>query len=466
MATQLHFRQPQFLSAFHDILIGRQRAGVNRTASVAALLAAVEKNGDAALLEQGTRFDHLPTNLSSVQNLIITPTADDLKALSADDRAALEKAAERIEYFHRRLYQHYQLDKDFALVDDLGVGLGLRWSAIERIGIYVPGGLAAYPSSVLMNALPARVAGVRHITMASPLGFQKPWDNTKTFNARQQANPHVLAAAYLAGISSILCLGGAGAIGAMAYGTASVAAVDKIVGPGNDFVAEAKRQVFGRVGIDVIAGPSEILILADDSATKGDLPHALALDLLSQAEHDPAAMAMLITDSEETARTITTAVDALLATAVNDPTHRQKQSIAATSWRNHGAVIVVADIMKDGAALANLAAAEHVEVIARDRDRQQQLAKLVNNAGAIFLGPHSPEAFGDYLAGPSHVLPTSGTARFSSGLSIFDFLKRSSMIEGNQQALNQLGPAIINMATAEQLPHHARSISSRMKDKK
>ena len=450
-------------AVFQQLLARRQASAAAVTQVVAGIIDSIKTGGDAALLAHGKKFDHIPAAVKRVDDVIIVPQKKHLEALAKESRDALLVAMQRIEKFHQLVFNHYQLDKDFLYHDELGVGLGLRWTAIERLGIYVPGGLSAYPSSVLMNAIPARVAGVKNITMVCPLGFDRP-PQDKIFSVEQHANPLVLAAAYLAGVSSVLCLGGAGAVAAMAHGTATIMAVDKIVGPGNEFVAEAKRQVFGKVGIDMMAGPSEVLVLADQSlANAHDMMEKaewIALDLISQAEHDPRAMVVLITDHKPLAAAVMEQVTKILTAPSNDPDILAKQKIASQSWQDHGAVVVVDNIATSGVALANIMAAEHVEVMT---DEPEKLAKKISNAGAIFLGDSSPEAFGDYLAGPSHVLPTFQSARFSSGLSLFDFLKRTSMVSGNPGSLAKLAGDIIHLANAEKLPHHGQSIARRVK---
>jgi histidinol dehydrogenase len=318
--------------------------------------------------------------------------------------------------------------------DDAGVTMGLRWTPLDAVGLYVPGGKAAYPSSVLMNALPARVAGVGRIAMCVPCP-----DGVLA--------PLVLAAARRAGITEIYRAGGAQAVAALAYGTASIAPVDRIVGPGNAFVAEAKRQVFGRVGIDGVAGPSEVVILAD----AGNNPRRVAVDLLAQAEHDEAAQAILITTSPAFAEAVAAAVDQELPTL-------PRQAIARASWDAHGAIIVVRD-WDEAAALTNRLAPEHLQIMVPD---PAPLFARIRHAGAAFLGPHTPEALGDYIAGPNHVLPTGRTARFASGLSVFDFIKRTSWVDASAAALYALGPSAVLLAEAEGLTAHARSLAMRL----
>ena len=338
-------------------------------------------------------------------------------------------ARDRIETFHRR-----QMPQDNRFTDAAGVELGWRWSAIEAVGLYVPGGTAAYPSSVLMNAVPAKVAGVSRLVMVVP-------------SPDGRLNPLVLAAARLGGVSEIYRVGGAQAVAALAYGTKTIAPVAKIVGPGNAYVAAAKRLVFGRVGIDMIAGPSEVLIIADDTGH----PDWIAADLLAQAEHDANSQSILITDSERLAREVEAAVEAQLKTL-------PRQEIARASWDDFGAIIVV-DALDQAVRLADAIAAEHLEIMTAD---PESLAAQIRNAGAIFLGPHTPEAIGDYVGGSNHVLPTARSARFSSGLSVLDFMKRTSILKCGPDQLRALGPAAMTLGKAEGLDAHARSVGLRL----
>jgi histidinol dehydrogenase len=342
---------------------------------------------------------------------------------------ALELARARIEAYHRR-----QLPRDERFTDSLGVELGYRWRAIAAAGLYVPGGTAAYPSSVLMNAVPAKVAGVERLVMVVPAPGGK-------------LNPLVLAAASLAGVDEMYRIGGAQAVAALAYGTATIAPVDKIVGPGNAYVAAAKRLVFGKVGIDMIAGPSEVLIVADGDANAD----WIAADLLAQAEHDTAAQSILITDDMMLASEVEVALAGQLATL-------PRAEVATASWRDFGATILV-ETLDDAVALVDAVAPEHLEIVARDAER---LAARVRNTGAIFLGPHTPEAIGDYVAGSNHVLPTARSARFSSGLGVLDFMKRTSMLKCGPDQLAALGPAAIALGEAEGLSAHARSVAIRL----
>ncbi len=398
--------------------------------AVAEIISSVRAMGDDALLDYTIRFDRHDLGKASAMRV----TADEIKksvaAIPEKMREALALAAKRIEAFHR-----LQLPRDIETTDELGAITGLRWGPLDAVGLYVPGGKAAYPSSVLMNAIPARVAGVRRVVMTVP-------------TPDGVLNALVLAAAAQAGVSEIYCIGGAQAIAAMAYGTPTIRPVDRIVGPGNAYVAEAKRQVFGKVGIDSIAGPSEVLILADEDND----PMHIALDLLAQAEHDEDAQSILITTSGALAGSVDSAVNAAL-------TSLPRAEIARTSWVRHGAIILVQN-WDEGEILANRIAAEHVQLMVADPYR---LFPKIRHAGAIFLGKNTPEAIGDYIAGPNHVLPTSGTARFASGLSVYDFLKRTTYVSLPQSALEALGPAAVTLAEAEGLTAHASSIAVRLK---
>jgi histidinol dehydrogenase len=419
---------PDFPEAF-ETLLDQARETTSRVDGVVAdIIADVRARGDAALCDYTQRFDRLALTPDTLR-----VTAADIGAACAkvapDLLAALDLAATRIEAFHRA-----QLPADLQMHDDAGVTMGMRWTALDAVGIYVPGGKAAYPSSVLMNALPARAAGVGRIAMVVPAP-----DGV--------LNPLVLAAARRAGVSEIFRVGGAQAVAALAFGTATIRPVDRIVGPGNAYVAEAKRQVFGRVGIDGVAGPSEVVVLADASNT----PRLVAVDLLAQAEHDEAAQSILITDSAAFAAAVADAVAAELKTL-------PRAAIAAASWRAHGAVIVVRD-WNEAAALTNRLAPEHLQIMVPD---PAALFARIPHAGAAFLGRFAPEALGDYIAGPNHVLPTGRTARFASGLSVFDFLKRTTWIEADQAALEAIGPAGVMLAEAEGLTAHARSLAMRL----
>jgi histidinol dehydrogenase len=429
MAARLDSSAPDFERAFQALLSAKREADSDVADAVRGIIAEVRARGDAALLDLTERFDKTrPSALRLTQAEIDAAESQ----CSKEALAALDIAAGRIETYHRR-----QLPKDDSFTDDTGATLGWRWTALDSVGLYVPGGTAAYPSSVLMNAVPARVAGVARVAMVTPA----------TGGA---INPLVLAAAKRAGVSEIHCIGGAQAVAALAYGTQSIVAVDKIVGPGNAYVAAAKREVFGQVGIDSIAGPSEILVVAD-AANEADW---IAADLLSQAEHDASSQSILITDNAGFAARVEEAVERALALL-------PRRTIAGASWRGHGAVIVVAKL-DDAAALVNRIAPEHLEIATAN---PQILLAKVRHAGAIFLGRHTPEAMGDYIAGPNHVLPTARTARFSSGLSVLDFMKRSTLLSCTPATLNAIGPAAIALAEAEGLDGHARSIAARLNRK-
>ncbi|MCF4969771.1 histidinol dehydrogenase [Nostoc sp. CMAA1605] len=416
-----------FTAKFQALVNDRREATVDVSGTVHNILTDVKVRGDAAVKEYTSRFDHF--NPESLR-LSATFIAEQAAKCPPEVIAALELAAERISAFHSK-----QLPQDIGYTDTVGVKLGLNWVALSQVGIYVPGGRASYPSSVLMNALPAKIAGVERIVMTVPM-------------PRGEINPAVLAAAQVAGVTEIYSIGGAQAIAALAYGTETITPVDKIVGPGNAYVAEAKRQVFGTVGIDSIAGPSEILVVADAQ----NHPEWIAWDLLSQAEHDPSAQSILITDSESFAQQVIAAVEQVIP-------QLSTQEAASTSWEKHGAVIIVEDLA-DSIPLLNQLAPEHVELCV---DHPQLLASRIKCAGSMFLGRYTPEAIGDYLGGPNHVLPTSRSARFASGLSVYDFLKRITYLECNQAALQEVGNAAVTLATAEGLPAHAGSVAIRLK---
>ncbi|MGE0254378.1 MAG: histidinol dehydrogenase [Alphaproteobacteria bacterium] len=429
MPRRLDARDPAFAAAFADLVDDRREAAVDVSAAVTAILADVRARGDAALLDYTARFDRV--NVASVDALRVT--AGEIAAARAacepDAVRALEFAHARIADFHAR-----QRPADHAGTDAAGVRLGWRWRPVDAAGLYVPGGTAAYPSSVMMNAVPAKVAGVPRVAMVVPAP-----DGVLA--------PLVLAAASIAGVDEIWRVGGAQAVAALAWGTASIAPVDKIVGPGNAYVAEAKRQVFGTVGIDTIAGPSEILVVADAAND----PAWIAADLLSQAEHDTAAQAVLITDDAGFADAVDVAVGAHLA-------RLPRTAIAGESWARHGAIIVVARL-DDAPALVDRLAPEHLELAVAE---PAPLAAAVRHAGAIFLGRHTPEAIGDYVAGPNHVLPTARAARYASGLSVLDFMKRTSLVECTPGALAAIGPAAVTLARAEGLDAHALSVAIRL----
>jgi histidinol dehydrogenase len=427
MPIRLDARAPDFAERFRAFLATKREAAADVEAVVRAILADVAARGDTALLELTCKHDRLDLAASGLKI-----TAGEIEtAYAACDRRALDALAlarDRIEAYHRR-----QLPRNERFTDELGVELGHRWTAIEAVGLYVPGGTAAYPSSVLMNAVPAKVAGVPRIVMVVPAPDGK-------------LNPLVLAAARLAGIDEVYRVGGAQAVAALAYGTATIQAVAKIVGPGNAYVAAAKRLVFGRVGIDMIAGPSEVLILADATG-QADW---IAADLLAQAEHDASAQSILITDEPALAARVETALAAQLTTL-------PRGAVAAASWRDFGAIIVV-EALDDAVPLVDAVAPEHLEIATADPER---LAGKIRNAGAIFLGPHTPEAIGDYVGGSNHVLPTARSARFSSGLGVLDFMKRTSILKCGPDQLRALGPAAIVLGEAEGLDAHARSVAMR-----
>ncbi len=430
MPLSLSTAQPDFEARFAAFLAAKREIQEEVDQVVAAILAEVRERGDAAVLDYTQRFDRLqltPQELRITAQEVRTAEA----ACAETELAALAVAAERITDYHRR-----QKPEDLDYRDAAGVRLGHRWTAIESAGLYVPGGTAAYPSSVLMNALPAKVAGVDRLVMVVP-------------TPDGQIVPLVLAAAAIAGVDEIYRIGGAQAVAALAYGTESIRPVDKIVGPGNAYVAAAKRQVFGTVGIDLIAGPSEILVVADGLND----PRWIAADLLAQAEHDTAAQAILITDDRDFATAVERAVEVHLQAL-------SRSEIAGASWRAHGAIILV-DELDEAPALIDRVAPEHLEIAT---EAPEDLAKRVRHAGAIFLGRHTPEAIGDYVAGPNHVLPTARSARFSSGLSVLDFMKRSSLIGCTPDALAAIGPAAITLARAEGLDGHALSLTVRLGD--
>jgi len=427
MPLRLDSRAPDFAERFRAFLATKREASADVEAAVRAIIADVAARGDRAVIELTRQFDRFDPTKAGLK-----VAAEEIEAaVAACDRRALDAlifARDRIEAFHRR-----QLPADERFTDALGVELGSRWTAIEAVGLYVPGGSAAYPSSVLMNAVPAKVAGVPRLVMAVPA-------------PQGQIVPLVLAAAKLAGVDEIYRVGGAQAVAALAYGTETIAPVAKIVGPGNAYVAAAKRLVFGKVGIDMIAGPSEVLILAD----KTGHPDWIAADLLAQAEHDASAQSILITDHAALADEVEKAVGAQLASL-------PRASVAAASWRDFGAVILVG-ALDETVPLVDAIAPEHLEIASEDAER---LAGHIRNAGAIFLGAHTPEAIGDYVAGANHVLPTARSARFSSGLGVLDFMKRTSILKCGPDQLRALGPAAIALGEAEGLDAHARSVAMR-----
>jgi len=428
MPVSLNTADADFARQFDAFLAARREEEADVSQTVAEIIAAVRARGDAALADLTKRFDEIDLTSAGVRVSdadIETAVAE----VAPETMDALKLARDRIEAFHRR-----QLPGDDRYTDEQGAELGYKWTAVDSAGLYVPGGQASYPSSVLMNAVPAKVAGVERLAMVVP-------------TPRGVMNPLVFAAARLAGVDEVYRIGGAQAVAALAFGTETVAPVAKIVGPGNAYVAEAKRQVFGAVGIDSIAGPSEVLIVADQD----NRPDWIAADLLAQAEHDAAAQSILITDDIEFGGQVALEVEKQLATL-------PRGNIAGASWERFGAIITVA-ALDQAPDLVNRLAPEHLELATAD---PEALMKGIRNAGAIFLGHYTPEAVGDYVAGPNHVLPTSRTARFSSGLSVLDFMKRSSILRLSADALRALGPAAMTLADAEGLDAHARSIQMRL----
>jgi histidinol dehydrogenase len=432
MPVRLNSADPDFSARFTALLDTKREASADVDAAVRAIVDEVAKNGDSALVSLSKKFDRV-----DLGKIGIAVSAEEIetgaKSVDAETMKALEFAGERIEAHHRR-----QLPQDLRYTDALGVELGHRWTPLESVGLYVPGGTAAYPSTVLMNAIPARVAGVERLVMTVPAPDGK-------------LSPLVLAAAKLANVTEIYRVGGAQAVAALAYGTKTIAPVVKIVGPGNAYVAAAKRIVFGKVGIDSIAGPSEVLILADAGAD----PDWIAADLLAQAEHDAAAQSILFTDSAE------------LAEKVERLVERQLQSlprveIASASWRDFGAIVLVRDL-NEAPVLIDRLAPEHLEIATADAER---FATRIHNAGAIFIGGETPEAIGDYVGGSNHVLPTARAARYASGLSVLDFMKRTSILKCGPAQLDALGPAAVALARAEGLGAHARSVEMRLKREK
>ena len=429
MPQMLDSREDGFEAAFTALLGMKREDAPDVDAAVAAIIADVRDRGDQAVIELTARFDRLeltPETLAFSQAEIEAEIAK----VSAAERAALELAAERIRDYHARQMPA----REERWTGPHGEGLGWRWGPVSAAGLYVPGGLASYPSSVLMNAIPAKVAGVERLVVACP-------------TPGGAVNPLVLLAARLAGVDTVYRIGGAQAIAALAYGTATIQPVDKITGPGNAYVAAAKRRVFGRVGIDMIAGPSEILVIADDSAD----PDWVALDMLSQAEHDESAQAILLTPSADFARACVAAVERHLETL-------ERRAIAGPSWRDFGAVIITRDL-EEAARLSDRVAPEHLELCVTD---SEALAARITHAGAIFIGSWTPEAIGDYIGGPNHVLPTARSARFSSGLSVMDFLKRTTLARMTPAALAAIGPAAETLAISESLQAHGLSVRARL----
>ena len=428
MAQFLTTNQVDFQTQFQALLSAKREDSPDVDAIVADIIADVRKRGDAAVTEFTSKFDRL--DLSS-DKLVFTreEIIGYCSTVPTAERDALELAAERIRAYHTK-----QLPKDESWIDDAGVSLGWRWTPVSAAGLYVPGGLASYPSSVLMNAIPAKVAGVKRLAVCVP-------------TPDGIINPLVLLAAQIAGVDEIYRIGGAQAIAALAYGTETIAPVDKITGPGNAFVAAAKRRVFGKVGIDMIAGPSEILVIADSDNN----PTWIATDLLAQAEHDESAQSILITDNEAFGHKVQAEVERQLLTL-------PRRKIAGPSWRNFGAIIVVKSL-KEAVELSDRIAPEHLELCVADPD---ELAAKITHAGAIFIGAWTPEAIGDYVGGPNHVLPTARSARFSSGLSVMDFLKRTTLTKMTPMALAKIGPSAEILANSEGLQAHGFSVRARL----
>jgi histidinol dehydrogenase len=428
MPVFLDTSDSDFEARFSALLEMKREDAPEVDEAVAAIIADVRARGDAAVIDLTGRFDRLAL---TPDTLAFSPAEIDAAAaqVPAAERAALERAAERIRAYHVR-----QLPQDARWTDPEGATLGWRWGPVAAAGLYVPGGLASYPSSVLMNAIPAQVAGVGRLVICAP-------------TPDGVANPLVLLAAKLSGVDTVYRIGGAQAVAAMAYGTETIAPVDKITGPGNAYVAAAKRRVFGKVGIDMIAGPSEILVIAD----AGNDPDWIAIDLLSQAEHDESAQSILITDDAAFGQAVAAAVDKRLATL-------ERRAIAGPSWRDYGAVVTVRD-MDEAAALSDRIAPEHLELCVAD---PEALFAKITHAGAVFLGQWTPEAIGDYVGGPNHVLPTARSARFSSGLSVLDFMKRTTLAQMTPDALRAIGPAAETLAASESLEAHGLSVRARL----
>lgn len=430
MALRLDSRSPTFAAEFAALLAMKREVSEDVDRIVRDIIADVIARGDAALVDYTRRFDRMDV---AAEGLRVTDAEIDAAFAACDARtlAALRLAHERITAYHLR-----QKPGDERWTDALGVELGHRWTAVEAVGLYVPGGTASYPSSVLMNAVPAKVAGVPRVVMVVPTPDGK-------------LNPLVLAAAKIAGVDEVHRVGGAQAVAALAYGTQSIAPVAKIVGPGNAFVAAAKRRVFGQVGIDMIAGPSEVVVLADRTAD----PDWIAADLLAQAEHDAAAQAVLVTDDAALGDAVVAAVERRLQTL-------PRADIAGASWRDYGAVVLV-ESLESAIPLVDRLAPEHLEI---EAENAEALAAGIRNAGAIFLGAHTPEAIGDYVGGTNHVLPTARSARFSSGLGVLDFMKRTSILKCRAESLRAIGPAAVALAEAEGLSGHARSVALRLEN--
>jgi histidinol dehydrogenase len=429
MPILLNSQNSNFEKEFKKLLLAKREDSVDVDVSVREIIGRVIKLGDQALIEYTKKFDRVSLTTDTLR-FTQSELKEQAARVSDKDRSALELAVTRIKSYHEK-----QLPDDTFWTDESGVELGWRWSPVSAAGLYVPGGLASYPSSVLMNAIPAKVAGVKRLAITVPTPDNK-------------VNPMVLLAAQLSGVDEVYRVGGAQAIAALAYGTKTIEPVDKITGPGNAFVAAAKRQVFGKVGIDMIAGPSEILVIAD----KTSRPDWIALDLLSQAEHDENAQSILITDSDDVINAVTEKIEINLQ-------NLSRNKIAGKSWKNNGAIIKVPNF-EMAAELSNRIAPEHLELCVSD---PENLAKKISNAGAIFLGHWTPEAVGDYVTGPNHVLPTARSARFSSGLSVMDFLKRTTLAKVSRDALLKIGPSAVTLANSEGLECHGLSISERIK---
>ena len=429
MPVLLNSQNSDFEKDFKKLLLAKREDSIDVDVSVREIIGEVIERGDQALIEYTKKFDRISLTTDTLR-FTQSELKEQAEQVSDKDRSALELAVARIKSYHEK-----QIPDDTSWTDESGVDLGWRWSPVAAAGLYVPGGLASYPSSVLMNAIPAKVAGVRRLAITVPTPDNK-------------INPMVLLAAQLSGVDEVYRVGGAQAIAALAYGTKTIKPVDKITGPGNAFVAAAKRQVFGKVGIDMIAGPSEILVIAD----KTSRPDWIALDLLSQAEHDENAQPILITDSDDVINAVTEKIEINLQ-------NLSRNEIAGKSWKNNGAIIKVPNF-EMAAELSNRIAPEHLELCVSD---PENLAKKISNAGAIFFGHWTPEAVGDYVTGPNHVLPTARSARFSSGLSVMDFLKRTTLAKVSRDALLKIGPSAVTLANSEGLECHGLSISERIK---
>ncbi len=429
MAQFLRSSDPGFAGQFKALVESRRDTPLDVQDTVRAIVGAVREKGDSALIEFTARFDRTDLGKTGLR-IPVEELKRAYEGLAPELQGALVLACERIEKHHRR-----QLPQDERYVDAIGAELGHRWTPLDSAGLYVPGGKASYPSSVLMNAIPAKVAGVERLVMVVP-------------TPGGEVNPAVLAAAHLAGVSEVYRIGGAQAVAALAYGTETIAPVAKIVGPGNAYVAEAKRQVFGATGIDTIAGPSEVVVVADKAAN----PEWLAADLLAQAEHDEAAQSILVTDDAALAQATALAVEKQIAAMA-------RGAIAGKSWADYGAIILVSSLMEEAPALVNALAPEHLELAC---DVAEEMIPRIRNAGAIFIGHHTPEAVGDYTGGSNHVLPTARAARYSSGLGVLDFMKRTSILKLNAESLAALGAATMTLAEAEGLGGHRHSVAVRL----